>query len=190
MTQSQSPPVALACIELSSIARGFRTADEMLKRAEVRLLEAGTVCPGKFVIVIGGQVQPVAESFDVGLQIGGPAVVDKLHLPSAHPQLLPAIGATAELGGIEAAGIVETFAVATAIVAADAACKRADVQLIELRLARGLGGKAFFILSGELGSVQVAVEAAEQITKEADSGLLLRTEVIARPHAEMARILV
>ncbi len=188
MTQVQPPPVALACIELSSIARGFRTADEMLKRAEVRLLEAGTVCPGKFVIVIGGQVQPVRESFDAGLQVGGPAVVDQLHLPNAHPQLLPAIGATAELGSIEAVGIVETFAVATAIVAADAACKRAAVQLVELRLARGLGGKAFFTLSGELASVQAAVEAAEQIATEA-SGLLLRTEVIARPHAEMTRFL-
>jgi microcompartment protein CcmL/EutN len=86
-------------------------------------------------------------------------------------------------------GVVETFAVASAILAADAACKRAEVRLIELRLARGLGGKAFFTLTGELGDVEAAIAAAEAILG-AESGLLLRTEVIPRPHPEMVRWLL
>ncbi len=180
---------ALACVELSSIARGIRTCDEMAKRAEIRVLQAVTICPGKYNIVIGGAVDEVRQSFERGLEIGGPAVVDQLILPNAHVQLIPAIEATAVVGEVGAVGVVETFAVASAIIAADAACKRAAVRLIELRLARGLGGKAFFTLTGDQADVEVAVEAAENIIRES-SGLLLRTEVIPRPHPDMVRWLL
>jgi len=180
---------ALACIELSSIARGIRTCDEMAKRAEIRVLQAITICPGKFNIVVGGGVDEVRQSFARGLEIGGPSVVDQLILPNAHTQLIPAIEATAVVGEVGAIGVVETFAVASAIVAADAACKKAAVRLIELRLARGIGGKAFFTLTGDQGDVEAAIEAAETILGES-SGLLLRTEVIPRPHPDMVRWLL
>jgi microcompartment protein CcmL/EutN len=180
---------ALACIELSSIARGYRTCDEMAKRAEIRVLQAITVCPGKFNIVVGGQVDEVRLAFARGLETGGPAVVDQLILPNAHEQLIPAIEATAVVGEVGAVGVVETFAVASAIIGADAACKKAAVHLIELRLARGIGGKAFFTLTGDLADVEAAIEAAETIIGES-SGMLLRTEVIPRPHPDMVRWLL
>jgi microcompartment protein CcmL/EutN len=189
MTATQPHRPALACIELSSIARGFRTCDEMVKKAQVRVLEAGTVCPGKYVIVIGGEVADVSQSYERGLEVAGTAAVDRLFLPNAHGQLIPAIGATAKIGEVDAAGVVETFAVASAILGADAACKCAAVQLIEMRLARGLGGKAFFTLTGTLADVEASVQAAEEVVSKG-SGLLFRTEVIARPHPEMVRWLV
>ncbi len=189
MPRNQPHQPALACLELSSIARGFRTCDEMVKKAQVRVLEAGTVCPGKYIIVIGGEVEDVNQSFERGLEVAGTAAVDRLILPNAHSQLIPAIGATAKIGEVDAAGVVETFAVASAILAADAACKRAAVQLIELRLARGLGGKAFFTMTGSQADVEASVQAAEEAVSKG-SGLLFRTEVIPRPHPEMVRWLV
>ena len=42
-------------IELSSIARGHRVADAMLKRAPVRLLRADSVSPGKFLVLVDGR---------------------------------------------------------------------------------------------------------------------------------------
>jgi microcompartment protein CcmL/EutN len=123
------------------------------------------------------------------LEVAGPAVVDQLLLPNAHAQLIPAIEATTQIEEVDAAGVVETFAVASAILAADAACKRAAIQLIELRLARGLGGKAFFTLTGEQADVEASVAAAEEILGR-ESGMLLRTEVIPRPHPEMVRWLL
>ncbi len=189
MSRTQPHRPALACIELTSIARGFKTCDEMVKKAQVRVLEAGTVCPGKYVIVIGGEVEDVTQSYQRGLEVAGTGAVDHLLLPQAHGQLIPAIGATASVGEVDAAGVVETFAVASAILAADAACKRTSVQLIELRLARGLGGKAFFTMTGTLADVEASVQAAEEIVRK-ESGLLFRTEVIARPHPEFQRWLV
>ena len=180
---------ALACIELSSIARGVRMCDEMAKKAPIRVIEAATICPGKYVVVIAGEVEDVEQSFAMGLEVGGPAVVDQLILPNAHAQLVPAIEGTTAIERVDAAGVVETFAVASAIHGADAACKRAAVQLIELRLARGIGGKAFFSLTGEQADVEAAVAAAEEVIGRA-SGMLLRSEVIPRPHPEMVRWLL
>ncbi|MFH1129864.1 MAG: BMC domain-containing protein [Pseudomonadota bacterium] len=185
----QLPYPALATIEVSSIARGIRMCDEMAKKAQVRVIEAMTICPGKYVVVIAGGVDTVGESYEKGLEIGGPSVVDKLFLPNAHSQLIPAIEATSEIEQIKAIGVVETFAVASAILAADAACKKAAIHLIELRLARGLGGKAFFTLTGEQADVEVAITAAEEILGM-ESGLLVRTEVIPRPHPDMVRWLL
>jgi microcompartment protein CcmL/EutN len=180
---------ALSSIEMSSIARGIRVCDEMAKKAPIRVLESMTICPGKYVVVVGGEVEMVREAHQRGLEVAGPAVVDHLLLPNAHPQLIPAIEATTDIGEILSVGVVETFAVASAILAADAACKRAAIELIELRLARGLGGKAFFTLTGEQADVEAAVAAAEEILGR-ESGLLLRTEVIPRPHPEMVRWLL
>lgn len=177
---------AMASVELTSIARGIRMCDEMAKKAPIRVLESATICPGKYLVVIGGEVEMVNESFAKGLDVAGPAMVDKLLLPNAHPQLIPAITATTEVKEVMAVGVVETFAAASAILAADAACKRADIQLIEVRLARGIGGKAFFSLTGDLADVEASVTAAEEAL-DRSSGLLLRTEVIARPHPQMVR---
>lgn len=188
MEQDSPLRPALACIEVSSIARGIRMVDEMAKRATVRVLEASTICPGKYVVVVGGEVEMVREAHARGLEIAGPAIVDELLLPNAHPQLIPAIGAATSVDAVEALGVVETFAVASAIVAADAACKRADITLIELRLARGLGGKAFFTFTGPHSSVEASLSAATDAATR--SGLLLRTELIPTPHPQLIRWLI
>ena len=180
---------ALACVELTSIARGIRVCDEMAKRADIRVLEAVTICPGKYLVVIAGEVEQVEQSYNRGLEVAGPAVVDKLFLPNAHEQLIPAIEAIGQATEVDSAGVVETFAAASGILAADAACKRANVQLLELRLARGIGGKAFFTLTGDQADVEAAVAAAEEILGH-ESGMLLRTEVIPRPHPQLVRWLL
>lgn len=193
MAQDKPPGLplrpALACIETSSIARGMRTCDEMAKKAPIRVLEAEAICPGKYVVVIGGEVEAVSEAFHHGLGVAGSTLVDHLLLANAHPQLYPALGGTSSVGDVDAVGIVETLAVASAVLGADVACKRAEVTLIELRLARGLGGKAFFTLSGSQADVEAAIAATEE-KLAGESGLLLRTEVIPRPHAELVRWLL
>jgi microcompartment protein CcmL/EutN len=70
------------------------------------------------------------------------------------------------------------------LLAADAAAKAAQVRLIELQLARGIGGKGFFTVTGPLGEVEAAVEAAVAIL---DAAVLAATEIIAAPHADLAR---
>jgi len=126
---------AIGLVEFNSIAQGILAGDAMVKRAEVDLLEARTICPGKYMVLIGGDTGPVGESMESGIEVGADTVVDQLFLPNVHISVFPAIAGAVETDEVEALGIIETISVASTIVAADAAAKTADVTLVELRLA-------------------------------------------------------
>jgi microcompartment protein CcmL/EutN len=177
---------AIGLLELTSIARGIVACDAMAKRAPVEIVRAQTVCPGKFYVLIRGDEESVRESMDVGVHYAGGHLVDRLVIPNLHEQVIPALLAVQPLPGLTAVGVIETFSIATTIVAADAACKAADIRLLEIRLGTGLGGKAYVTLAGDLFSVQAAVAGG---VAAIDSGLLLRSEVIPAPHADLSRAL-
>jgi microcompartment protein CcmL/EutN len=173
----------VALIELRSIARGVKTADAMVKKAPVRLLEARTVCPGKYIILVGGETQAVEDAFNAGREIGAELIVDELFLPHAHHQLIPAMEACTQISDIDSLAILETFTVAAVILSADASVKAAGVDLIELRMANGLGGKSFFTMTGPLDQIEAAVEAGVAIIQ--DSGTLVCVETIPNPHPDI-----
>ncbi len=179
---------ALGLIELRSIARGIMTCDFMMKKAPIELLEATPTCPGKYSIVIGGLVAPVESSMAVGLEIGGDQVIDHLLIPQIHEGVFPAIRGIAEVKKLISLGVIETFSIASCIIAADAAAKAANITLIEIRLARGLGGKAFITLTGELYSVEVALSAATAAI--AESGMLTMTTIIPAPHESLSSVII
>jgi microcompartment protein CcmL/EutN len=173
---------ALALIELASIARGYPVADAMVKRAPVALADCRPVSPGKFLVLVTGQVADVDEAFRAGLAIGGDRVVDRLFLAQAHPLLGPAVGGAIPPAAIESLAAIETTTVAASILAADAALKAAAVRVVEMQLARGIGGKAFFTLSGPLAEIEAAVEAATGVI---DRTLIVATEIIPAPHEDL-----
>jgi bacterial microcompartment shell protein len=178
------PGPALAVVELASIARGHRVADAMLKRAPVRLMRADPISPGKFVVLVEGDVASVDESFRVGTDVAGDRVVDTLLLAQSHPGLWPALAGEANArDGVESLGIVETTTVAATVRAADAALKAAKVLITEMQLGRGIGGKAFFTVTGLLAEVEAAVEAAVGVL---DPARVHTTEIIPAPHADLA----
>jgi len=90
---------------------------------------------------------------------------------------------TTEIHNIEAIGVLDVYSSVSAVVAADQAVKAADVELVDLRLARALGGKAFVIVTGEIADVEAAVNKAVELIKE--DGLLLGTVVIPSPHKDL-----
>jgi len=180
------PGPALALIEVASIARGMVVADATVKRAAVNLVRAEALTPGKFVVLLTGGEEEVAEALEVGLELASAMLIDKLYLAQADEQLIPAIAGTVQDTPVAAVGIVETFSVAAAVLAADRAVKAAEVRLLRLRLARGLGGKAFFVLTGDLPQLEEGVEAGRSIIHD---GMLLNSEIIARPHPDFVRTL-
>lgn len=182
------PDPALALIEFDSIAAGIQAGDAMVKRASVERIVGGTVHPGKYLVMVSGQVGPVQESLAAGLAVGSGSVVDYVFLPGVHAELPDGIGAMRRAELREALGIVETASVASAIQAADAGLKAASVTLLELRLADGLGGKGLALLCGSITDVEAALEAATGAI--ADNGHLLNAAVVPQLHAEMAENLL
>lgn len=175
--------ISLGLLETNSIARGVEAGDAMLKAADVQLIKAGPVCPGKYTVIIYGEVAAVASAMDAGKLIAGSSLVDDLTIASLDPQVTAAIAGCVPPAGLTSLGVMEFFSIAAAVVAGDLAAKAADVKLLEVRLGLGIGGKSFVSLCGEVAAVQAAIDAGTKIAKE--QGLLVSTCVIPSPRKEI-----
>ena len=173
---------ALGLIEVSSIARGHVVADAMCKRAPVELVLARTVSPGKHLTLVVGGVADVKEAMAAGFAVADEMFVDRLELAQVDPQLIEALRGTFATLDDHALGLIETLSVAAALASADGACKAADVRLVALRLADGIGGKAYYALQGTQGDVEAGLLAAEALVP---AGLLVTKALIARPHEDL-----
>ncbi|MBM4373224.1 MAG: BMC domain-containing protein [Deltaproteobacteria bacterium] len=178
-----SPHPAIGLLEVSSLARGLVVTDAVVKRAAVTILGSHPISPGRYLTLFRGGVAEVEEAFAAGEETGREVLVDSLLLPAAHEQVLEALGrGRPKPPALEALGIVETWSVAAALLSADAACKAAEVELLELRLAHGLGGKGLWVVTAELHDVEAALDAARGILRPE---VLVRLEVIPRPHPDL-----
>ena len=168
-------------IEFKSVAAGMTAADIMVKTSEVDIIEAQTVCPGKYIAIITGDLSAVKASVDTAMDMGGENGIDSFVLGNPDESIFPAILGTTNVTAddVNALGVIETFDAAQIIVAADNAVKTSDVRLIEIRLARGMCGKSYVTLTGEVAAVKAAVDRAKEVVSR--SGMLLDTTVIARP---------
>jgi microcompartment protein CcmL/EutN len=180
-------PKAIGMIEMSSIALAYQVEDAMLKAAEVELLMARTICSGKYIIIIGGEVGGVQSAVEQGLDAAHDSVIETLVIPNVHDSLFPALSGSVALSqeDLGALGVVETFSAASILAAADAAVKASNVKLFRVHVAMAIGGKGFLLLTGEVGAVQAAVDAG--VRAASDRGMLVGQSVIAGPREELFR---
>lgn len=172
---------AIALLEFSSIVTGILAGDAMVKRAPVERILSGTVQPGHYLVLVSGEVGPVEEAVNAGQETGSADLRDTLFLPNVHPAVVTALGGDLQIAAADALGVVETRTVASAIHAADAGVKGAEVNLLQLRLADGLGGKGLVLYTGLVADVEAAVEIGAANAQ----GQLLRQVVISQLHDEM-----
>jgi microcompartment protein CcmL/EutN len=178
---------ALALVELSSIARGYRVVDAMVKKSPVTLLEANLVEPGKYLILFAGGVAEVDEAFAEALDVGGGDVLDRLMLPMVHEAILPGLAGKQACEAPDTIGIVETTSVSAGLLACDRALKEAFVELAGLRITPGLGGKAYFVVHGTQHDVEAALAAAQE---RLEDGQLRQVELIPRPHEDFLAVIL
>ncbi len=178
----------IGCVELNSIAMGIHTADEMVKAASVELVIARTTCPGRYLIMVAGDTGSVKSSVETGIETGKNFVIDHFVLPNVHPMVIPALSGTTATFHVDALGVIETCTVTSCILAADAAAKAGQVELLEIRSAAGLAGKSFVTMSGDVGSVEASVRAG--IEGVGDSGPVLSHVVIPSPSMELKQKLL
>jgi microcompartment protein CcmL/EutN len=161
-TRDEGPGPALAMLLLDEVPPGLTVLDALAKEADVDVLQTGTIHGGRYLILFGGEVGPVESSWRRALDIAGSHVVDEVLLPHAEPRLAPAIGT----GVIrwpapgDTLGVLQAATPPALVRAVDAALKGALVDLVELRLGDGLGGKAIASLWGETHDVEVAIALA------------------------------
>lgn len=187
-THDAPAPPSLGLIELSSVARGIETTDKMLKAAEVTLVMARTICSGKYMVMISGELNEVQASMEAGLDTSREATVDKLIIPDVHPDVFPAISATTVVLQRGAMGIIEAFSVSSLVEAIDKVAKAALVEMVQCRLAMALGGKAYLVFTGDVEAVRYAIEAGVEVVQR--RGLLVNQVVIPDPRPELFKTML
>ena len=179
---------AIGVVEVQSIPLGVLAGDQMVKTADVNLVTAQTVCAGKYIVVVSGEVAAVKSAVAAGIENAAQSLVDSLIIPNVDERVIMAMSGACPLEQVQAVGVVETFSLASAISVADISVKAADVELIEVRLGRGMGGKSFVITTGEVAAVEAAVNAS--LKGEEGKGLISSYVVIPSPHMDMLRALL
>lgn len=180
--------MSIGFLELNSIAKGVEVADIVLKTADVKMLFAKAGCPGKYYILFCGEVAAVQASIDAGKRLGDTHVVDNCVIPNIDEQVIRAINMSNVPDSYQAIGVMEFYSVTASVYGADAAVKAADVDLIEVRLGTGIGGKSFVVLTGEVAAVRESISCGIH-TPNAE-GMLIDSVVIPSPHPELLETLM
>ncbi len=173
---------SIAILEFDSIAHGIVAGDAMAKRSPLDVLLAGTVHPGRYLVLAGGGTAEVEEAIEAAREASPSAPLGLVFLPDVHPDVVAAIGGARHEGG-EALGVIETRTVTAVVEAADAGVKNADVVLRELRMADELGGKGYVLFGGLLTEVEAAIEHGVARIAEGDHPVTHVT--VAQLHDEM-----
>ena len=168
---------AIGMIEFKTTPAGITAADAMVKTSEVEIVEAQTVCPGKYIAIITGDLSAVKAAVDTAVTTYEDKCIDSFVLGNPHESIFPAIYGTTQVEEISALGILETYDAASIIEAADQAAKTAIVDLIELRIAKGMCG------TGEVSAVEASIERAKELV--AEKGMYMDSSVIAHPDKRM-----
>ncbi len=171
---------AIGVIELKNIPKGVEATDAALKSAGVEVVAAHPSCPGKYEIILTGSISNVTAAVSHVLTKFEGYVIDSSVMGRIDEQVISALFGTQKTERKGSLGLIETFSAATTIKAADLAVKTAKVEIFDLRVSRGMGGKGVVMLTGEIGDVAAAVEAGANYA--ATSGQLSSQAVIAAPH--------
>ncbi|MBQ8229177.1 MAG: BMC domain-containing protein [Clostridia bacterium] len=174
---------SIGVIELKSIPKGVEATDAALKSAGVQMVSAHPACPGKYEIILTGSISNVTASVSHVLSKFDGYVIDSSVMGRIDEQVITALFGTQKTEKKGSLGLIETFSAATTIKAADIAVKTARVEIFDLRVSRGMGGKGVVMITGEVGDVTAAVEAGSNYAKT--SGQLSSYSIIAAPHEEL-----
>ncbi|MCF0246987.1 MAG: BMC domain-containing protein [Synergistes sp.] len=179
---------SIGLLEVKSTPIGMLATDEMLKAANVKALISSPICPGKYIIAVFGNVGAVKSSMETGVKIADSFLVSHYIINNVHSSIPAAITGTTEIEKVISVGVIETISSLSAVMAGDIAAKASNVKLIEIRIARGLGGKGFLVFTGELSAVKSAMNSC--VNELQESGEITSTCIISSPHPDFVEKLL
>ena len=179
---------ALAMLDVADVPPALLAVDLLAKEAFVRVHRAGTVQPGRYLILFGGDPEAVRRSMLRASSGAGEALRDAVLLADAEPRILPAIteGALRWPAPGDALGALQHESSPTMLRAVEAALKGAEVELVQLRVADGLGGRAVALVWGLDHDVEAAIEHAEEAAARGSGGRFV-SRIVRNADAEVVR---
>jgi microcompartment protein CcmL/EutN len=175
----------ITVVEFKSISRGLIVTDAMVKAANVSLVLATTLCPGKYLTIVEGDVAAVQKAQDTADRLGGRQVLSSFVVSGINNGVIEAISGNSVVSLKDSIGIIESIQMSNLINAADISLDSAEVEIVELRLGKGCGVNSFYIITGDLSSVNAACINAVDFLSE--RGALLAFRVIANPDKDLLK---
>lgn len=179
---------SIGVVEFRSIAAGIDAVDRIVKASSVSIVDAKTICPGKYYILFSGLVSDVKSSLAAVESFEGDFILDSVVIANVYSELFSALSATTPVENLQSIGVIETLTAPSIIWAADCAIKATDIDLVEVRIARALGGKNICILNGPLSDVSESVRAGIEYPQQKD--FLAGWQVIAAPSQDLYRAIL
>ena len=175
-------------LEYISVGKGIEAADLISKNTAIDILLAAPNCPGRYQILFSGDVGAVNEAIDIANGIADFNFLDSLILPRIDDRVLSALFSPDITNIGDSIGVFETMTMTATIEGADTMVKTSDVEIIEMRLGKGLAGKSYVIVTGAVQDVQAAMDTALEGVK--DRGVLISSVVIPSVNPELIQHLV
>ena len=82
---------AIGMIEFKTVSSGVVATDNMVKTSDVELIEAETVCPGKYIAIIAGDLSAVDAAVKNATTQYSENLIDSFVLGNPHESIFPAI---------------------------------------------------------------------------------------------------
>lgn len=155
---------AIYIVEYSSIPAGIDMLDQMVKRASMTIIYAKPICIGKYLIVMGGEVEDLKEAQAAVAEAQEKKLIKQYLLTNAHGDILAYFNRSSQtkinVKNKTALGIMETRDASSGFHSLDAALKSGNIQLEEVWIGHFIGGKFCYMLSGLVEDINTALEAA------------------------------
>lgn len=171
---------ALGMVEFSTVIKGIEAMDNMIKTANVRILQSHTLCPGRYILLIQGELSAVKASMSYCDTHYTSYIRKKFVLGNPHDQLIHVLGNNkVDIPKEAAMGMLETNNIPAVLKSADECVKSAEVRIVKLMLGQHIGGKGVLVIAGEVAGVEEAIQHACIICEEEKS--IVDFTIIPRP---------
>ena len=180
--------ICIGFLEYTSIGKGIEAADLISKNTAIEILLSSANCPGRYQILFTGDVDAVKSAVKLAEDIADFNFLDSLVIPRVDDSVISALYSPNVIDIKDGVGIFETLTMTAAIEGADTMVKTADVDIIELRLGKGLAGKSYVIVTGTLQNLRSAMDAALENVK--DRGVLISSVIIPSLNPELIKHLI
>ena len=109
----------IAVIEMKSIARGVAVTDSMAKAARVSTVLSTSLCPGKYLAIIEGELGALDSAVRIAEKIGGRHIFSSFIIGGLNTRVIEAISGKHAGTALDAMGIIESMQIANLINSSD-----------------------------------------------------------------------
>lgn len=160
--------INLILLEFKKISLGLKVINELTKNYEIEIILSKIICPGKYMILCGGELSVIEE---IEKSLRDLKVLDEKYknieiivVTSIEKKLLEKINIKIlKNEKIESLGIIETFNAIKAIEISDYIENENNVEVVLIKIGLGMNSKGLVLFKGKTSDVREVLEKLKKI---------------------------